>query len=130
MSSNVNETLLYQVKVWTFFVAGFATTMVFVPLLVRILRMGKNNWLIMQVFMLIFANIGLILTGYGHKVLYLDIGYSSGQVPPEHQEEAFKAIWLIGIGTGLAEGLSAVVHFLLADKYQTIARDIPTIVLG
>jgi ABC-type uncharacterized transport system permease subunit len=90
---------LLDLKVWTCISCGSVATLVFTWLLVHICRRNKNKWLITNVIMLIFANIGTALIGISYYMRYIT------PVLQQSIRQRKTAVWLSAIGDGLNDGL-------------------------
>lgn len=65
--------------------------------------------------MIILASIGVALMGLAYTQMFWK------------QNPTTSTVIAIGLGAGMADGFQAIVHFMLATKYQTIAKDMPLI---
>lgn len=68
--------------------------------------------------MVILASIGVGLMATAYKQHYW-----------EHKD-SFWVCLMLGFGSGMADGFQAIVHYMLATKYQLIARDMPVMFDG
>jgi hypothetical protein len=107
-----------KIKIWTLFLAGLILIVSYTALFVHVLRGNRNKWLMGQAVLVILAGFTYVTFAYGYWTVYIK------------HEVNLTNIWLIGCGSGFSDGFQALVHFFLAMKYQSIAKNIPRTIEG
>lgn len=107
---SINVRLLFG---YTALASGIIMTVADLIQLFHVIRGSKNRWLIIVISMLLASNICTIIWWYGYQELLIN----------RHKSEL--CVWLLGGGTGLQNVWFNLSHYMLADKYRTIAHKVP-----
>ena len=112
-------TQITAIKTWTYFLVGLSTIIIYTALLILIRRKGENKWITQNMLLIMLGNFGLIMNAYGFYLMFYK-GY----------RYSIFAIWMVGLGTGIADGGIAIAHYQLAVKYNKIANEVPAAING
>jgi hypothetical protein len=93
-----------ELLIWTMMVVGIIIVLMYSSLLVRILKKGRNRWLLLNTVLIILGGMFLLILWLGYYQYYFN----------ENLDNPIFAIWMIGIGAGGTDWMFAIVHLRLA----------------
>lgn len=103
------------IKIWSLAIVGLILAVTYSFVLTHTIRGNRNKWLLVNTALMLLSGVPFMMQSYGYTEMYVKNVKTPG------------IVWCISIGSGMSDGLQAIVHFLLAMKYRTIARDAPQV---
>ena len=104
---------ILSIATWMGIIFGSFLALMFLVLTVHVRLGNKNFWLTVVVIMLLFSNIGILVTSLIDYQMWTKFNLTE------------TALFIQGCFWAVADGFFSVAHFLLAMKYQEIVRRIP-----